>query len=46
MSSVLNGSSTKWLYDGEAIVNKIQISRVLKKENIISSFLKQMEFLS
>jgi len=31
--SVLNGSSIKWLYDGEASVNKIETARVIKKEN-------------
>jgi len=31
--SVLNGSSIKWLYDGEASVNKIETARVMKKEN-------------
>ena len=28
--SVLNGSSIKWLYDGEASVNKIERARVIK----------------
>jgi len=30
--SVLNCSGIKWLYDGEASVNKIETARVVKKE--------------
>jgi hypothetical protein len=31
--SVPNGSGIKWLYDGEASVNKIETTKVVKKKN-------------